>query len=180
MRRFARFAAAIAALAVAASCARPPDYIQPGEWELRTTLTDFDAPGAPPATTAYAREELNQERTMRACITPEQAANPLRDARGGLGLIPASATCTTGEDSFSGGVIRVRLSCRGNGELQQGEATITSDGSFSETTIRTTSTITAQGTDPSGAQRMMRINTRMRGIRIGDCPGSSARPRNTR
>ena len=146
---------------------------------MRTKLTDFDAPGASAQETASARARMNQEVTMRTCITPEQATNPMRDVRAAMAQIPAGANCTTSEDRFAGGVIRLRVSCQAAGAYGQGQVTVATDGSFSETTMQATSTMNLQMTDMNGTQRTMRINTAMRGIRVGDCPGSSARPGNT-
>jgi hypothetical protein len=177
MRRFCMLAVGIAAIAITA-CSRGPEHIQAGEWEMRMKLTDFDAPGAPAEMVASSRAQLNQERTTRSCITPEQATNPLRDVRAAMTQVPAGASCNTEEDRFAGGVIRLRVTCRAtNG--QQGQATIAMDGSFSETTLQATMTMTAQGTEPGGAQRTLRVNSEVRGIRVGDCPGSQARPGNT-
>ena len=176
MTRFCMLAAGIAAIAITA-CSRGPEHIQAGEWEMRMKLTDFDAPGAPAQMVAASRAQLNQEQTTRSCITPEQASNPLRDVRTAMTQMPAGANCTTEEDRFAGGVIRLRLTCRPtNG--QQGQATVAMDGSFSETTLQATMTMNAQGTDPSGAQRSLRVNSEVRGIRVGDCPGGQARPGN--
>lgn len=167
-------AAGLAAIAITAACSRGPDHIQPGEWEMKTKLTAVDAPGAPPQALAAARAQLGQERTVRSCITPEEASNPLRDVRHAMTQMPSGANCTTDEDRFAGGVIRLHVTCRATGG-QQGQATITMDGSFSETTLQGTTTITAQG----GVQQSMNMTQEVRGIRVGDCPGSQARPGNS-
>jgi hypothetical protein len=171
-------AAGLAAIAITAACSKGPDHIQAGEWEMKTKLTAVDAPGAPPQMVAAMRGQLGQERTTRSCITPEQAANPMRDVRQAMTQVPAGANCTTDEDRFAGGVIRLHVTCRATGG-QQGQATITMDGSFSETTLQASTTMNAQGAGIGGAPQSMNMTSEVRGIRIGDCPGSQARPGNS-
>ena len=170
-------AAGLAAIAFTAACAKGPEHLQAGEWEMKIKFTAVDAQGAPPQELAQARAMLGQERTIRSCVSPEEAANPLSQVRRAMTQMPAGAGCTTDEDRFAGGVIRLRATCRST--VRQIQATIAMDGSFSETTLQATSVMNAQIPGPTGGTQSMSITQEVRGIRVGDCPGSSRQPGNS-
>src|SRR5437588_164928 len=49
--------------------------IQPGEWEVAYETTDISGPALPPG---YAAAMKGHKVTRRDCITPEQAAQPMK------------------------------------------------------------------------------------------------------
>lgn len=171
MKQTVLLAAGIAAIAVTAACSRGPEHIQAGQWEMKAKLTQIDAPGAPAEMLTAMRAQLNQEQTNRSCITPDRAANPLAQFREAMTRQQAGANCTTDEDRFAGGVIRVHVTCRGaNG--QPGQGTMTMEGSFTDTTLQATMSVDAQGPGATGAPQSLRMSTEIRGIRVGDCQGT--------
>src|SRR5689334_8274435 len=113
MKQSILLTASVAAILVTA-CNRGggPEHIQAGQWEMKAKLTRIDAPGAPPQALAPMQAQLNREQTNRTCITADQAANPPRQFREMMTRGQPGAACTTDEDTFANGVIRVRVSCR--------------------------------------------------------------------
>ena len=173
MKQWILSGAGLAAIVLTTACSRGPEHIQPGEWEMKTRLTQLEAPGAAPEMLAPLRSQINREQTNRTCITQETASNPLQQFREAMTRQQAGAACTTDEDRFAGGVIRVRVTCRGtNG--QPGQGTMTMEGSFSETTLQATMTVSGEGPGVAGAPQSLRMTTELRGIRVGDCPGQAA------
>lgn len=180
MKRSIFLAASIAAIGVAAGCSGGgggPAQLPAGKWEMTTKMTALDAPGAPPQMVEAMRAQLNREQTNSTCITAEQASNPLRDLRGMMNQ--PGATCTTDDDTFANGVIRVRVTCRGAGG-QQGQGTMTMEGSFTNDTLQATMTVAGQGAGAGGPQSL-NMTTTITGRRTGDCAGgpSPIRPGNS-
>jgi hypothetical protein len=124
------------------------------------------------------RAQLNREQANRTCITQEQAANPLRQFREMMTRGQPGAACTTDEDTFRGGVIRVRVTCRSSGG-QPGQGSMTMEGSFTDTTLQARMTVDAQGPGPGGTPQQLRMTTEINGSRVGECQGAPARPGNT-
>jgi len=168
MKHSILLAAGVAA-SLAGACSRGPDHVQPGMWEFRLKVTQVDAPGATPEMLAMARAQLNQEQTVRNCITPDHASNPLGMFRDTMTRPQPGANCTTEEDVFSGGTIRVHVTCRAaNG--QSGQGTLAMDGRFNDITLLATLSVGGEGLTGGGPQSV-RLTSELRGIRIGDCPG---------
>jgi hypothetical protein len=178
MKRSILLAASIAAIAVAAGCSGGggggPAQMPPGKWEMTTKLTALDAPGAPPEMLAALRGQLNREQTNSTCITQEQASNPLRQMREMMSRGQPGASCTTDDDTWANGVIRVRVTCRGtNG--QPGQGTMSMEGTFTADTFNATMTVSGQGMGGGGLQSLNMTQT-FRGRRTGDCAAGAAAP----
>jgi len=164
-------ASAAAILVAACGGGGGPAHIQAGQWEMKAKLTQIDAPGAPPQALAPMRAQLNQEQTNRTCITADQAANPLRQFREMMTRGQPGAACTTDEDTFANGVIRIRVTCRSSGG-QPGSGTMSMEGSFTDTTLQATMNINAEGPGAGGAPQSLRMTTEIRGSRVGECQGT--------
>lgn len=148
--------------------------LQPGQWEMTTQMTSVEIPGAPPEVQTQMRAQQGRTQTDRTCITPEQASNPLRQFR--ESMTGPGQGCQTPEDTFAGGVIRVRTICRRPGGAA-GSAQVTMAGTFTATTLAATVSISAEGTNVAGpGTTAMRVSTNLRGRRIGDCPANAAPP----
>ncbi|MEA3014460.1 MAG: hypothetical protein QOD42_3005 [Sphingomonadales bacterium] len=154
-------------VALVAACARPPDRIQHGRWELEIATTEIDAPGLPAELQQQARAALNQ--TKRECVTPDNAAaNPLRvfweQSTSNPGL-----TCQTSENVFSGGVIRFRSSCR-NSDGTPGQLRVALDGRYEAITLLASMSLNAEAPNPNGSGTLsVRTRSTIRGRRVGDC-----------
>jgi hypothetical protein len=150
--------------------------LQPGEWEMTSQMASVEIPGAPPEVQAQMRAQQGRTQTDRTCITPDQASNPLRQLRETM-TGPDGPNCQTSEDTFAGGIIRIRTTCRRPGNAQ-GSAQLAVEGTFTATTLTATVSINAQGANVAGpGTTAMRVSTSLRGRRIGDCP-ANAQPRN--
>jgi hypothetical protein len=157
------------AIALAAGCARAPDRIQHGMWEYEVTTTAVEAPGLPAEVLQQAQSGLNQPQRSRECVTPDDAANPLRDMRDQL-TRNQGASCQTSDDTFSGGVIRFRASCRGSGGTQ-GQLQLTLNGRFAAITLLADVEVDAEVPNPNGSGTLaLRTRGTLKGRRIGNCP----------
>ncbi|HVQ08812.1 MAG TPA: DUF3617 domain-containing protein [Allosphingosinicella sp.] len=160
------------AAAGAGSPASGAQSIQPGQWEMATQMMSVDIPGAPPEVVQQMRAQQGRTQTDRTCITPEQARNPLRELRDTMSG-PRGANCRKLEDTFAGGVIRIRMSCQAPSG-RQGTAELSVQGSFTATTLTAAVSINAQGPNVGGpGTTAMRVSTNLRGRRIGDCPANA-------
>lgn len=129
----------LAALALGiACCSAQAQQLEPGEWEFATSVT---APGMPrPSDTGF-----------RACITQEQARDPLR--WGANPNQPADCRVTTlklGPDSVSW-----EMECPGSGMRGTGKARLGGGSMQSETQI--------------GGGSSVELRTRTTGRRLGAC-----------
>jgi hypothetical protein len=157
------------AIMLVAGCARAPAGIQPGMWEYEVTTTAVEAPGLPAETLQQAQSALNQPQRNRECVTPDNAANPLRDVRDQLTRSPGGA-CQTSDDTFSGGVIRFRASCRGSGGVQ-GQLQLTLSGRYAAITLLADIEVDAEVPNPNGSGTLtLRTRGTVKGRRIGSCP----------
>jgi len=179
MKQRTFLAAGVAAILVAAcgGGGGGPAHIQAGQWEMKAKLTALDAPGAPAEMLAPMRAQLNQEQTNRTCITQEQASNPLRQFRDMMTRGQPGAACTTDEDTFANGVIRVRVTCRSSNG-QPGQGSMTMEGSFTDSTLQARMTIDGSGPGAGGAPQSIRMTTEINGSRVGECqpPAAGAAP----
>lgn len=178
MKQSILLAAGVAAVLVAACSKGGPEHIQAGQWEMKTKLTQLDAPGAPAEQLGAMRAALNQEQTNRTCITPDRAANPLAQFREMMTRGQPGAACTTDEDTFAGGVIRVRVTCRSS-TGQPGQGSMTMEGTFTDTTLQATMTVNAEGPGAGGAPQSLRMTTEIHGNRVGECAGGATPPGNS-
>lgn len=155
------------AAALAAGCSGNADQIQPGQWETSVQFSSIEVPGMPPEAAESMRQMMARPRTTQECITPEQAANPtgnLANVGGGPG------NCEFGEQTFSGGTMRMRATCR---QADQTSMQMSMDGTYTATTMQ--ANITSEVTPPAaataaGAPQQVRMRGTFSSRRIGDCP----------
>ena len=153
-------------LALLAACGGSAVSLQPGQWEMTTTMTNFEVPGAPAAMAEQMRAAMAQPRTQNECITPEQAANP---TRGMMTPDGKSEGCTFTDQTFAGGVIRMAGSCPAPGG---GSIRTNLNGSYTATTMEAqiSAEVDAGASAPQGMPRNIRMSGTMTGRRTGDCP----------
>lgn len=155
-------------IALVAACARAPDRIQHGRWDFEVVTTELEAPGLPAELQQQARAALNQPQTTRECVTPDEAANPLREIREQF-TRNQSVTCQTSDDVFSGGIIRFRSSCR-NRNGAPGQLQLALEGRFEAITLLASVSLNAEVPNPNGSGTMtLRTRGTLRGRRVGDC-----------
>ena len=148
-------------LVLAIACSGSSGTIQPGNWETTTRFTSVEMPGMPEAMAKQMQSQLaNQTQTQTRCITPAEAANPT----GGMMGAQNPAGCQFSEQTFSGGVIRMRGTCPApNG---QGQIRMSWEGSYTATEMSGALT-----TEVTGGPQPMRMSGTITSRRTGDCPG---------
>lgn len=128
--------------------------MQPGQWEITTTVTRMNIPGMP----AGATPPMPAPTTVGVCLTPEQAARPGADFVTGSGQAQG---CTYESNSIAGGRIQARVQCAMPGGSMRSNIT----GQFTATSYEVSQQVTvpAQGAN-------MEMESRTVGRRVGDCP----------
>jgi hypothetical protein len=133
--------------------------MQPGEWEMTTTVTRMNMPGMPAGTNA----PMPGPQTVRNCLTPEEAAqaseNFLSETTG------AGEGCTSENSSMSGGRIQATVQCN----RPEGRVRMTMNGQYTATTLEMTQQV--QTTAPGGQN--VEMEARIAGRRVGDCPAGA-------
>ena len=135
--------AAFPALAAAQS-------VQPGNWEIVTTVESIELPGAPAGIAAMMK---GRPLKVSHCVTPEEAA------RGPQDMIKARKECQFARYSMTGGKLSSEMTCKQGGSSM----TTTVDGSFTATSFTTSGRTVATGGRP------MTMTATTVGHRIGDC-----------
>ena len=128
--------------------------MQPGLWEITTTVASINVPNMPAGVTP----PLPPPTTVRTCLTPEQAAQPNADFLTGSG---ESGGCTYESSSMSGGRIEATVQCNADGAQMRSAM----NGQFTPDSYEVTQRVT------TSAQGMnMEMESRTTGRRVGDCP----------
>jgi hypothetical protein len=128
--------------------------LQPGEWEMVRETVDVRDPDTffPPA------EKKGEKTTKRYCLTPEQAAQPVK-------MLEAEdkGLCDYKDYSFANGRMGGTITC--GTPAWPGKITISSDGQYDGQSYAHTDTVTNR--HQSGATV---VEYRVAGHRVGDCP----------
>ncbi len=136
------------------------EKMRPGQWEMAVQTVSVEAPNMPKqvADMMAARQKM----TTRNCITPQQAQNPGADMFRGK----KDGNCTYENFSVSGGRVKGTMTCKGGD--QPGAVTLEMDGRYDAESydISQKMTMAMQGMS-------MKIDARVTGRRIGDCPAGA-------
>jgi hypothetical protein len=124
--------------------------LNPGEWE-RTIEVKMAGAGIP------GQAGINQSKTDRDCITPEEAKKPTSEIFGGQN----QGDCKHTEFSAEGGVIHAVMTCKG--AKGAGNVTITADGQYGADNFDLRSKMIS---DAAGAE--MTMESHIVGKRVGD------------
>ena len=134
--------------------------MQPGEWEMTTTVTRMTVPGMP----AGMNAPLPGPQTARNCLTPEEAAqaseNFLSETTG------AGEGCTSESGSMSGGRIQATIQCN----RPEGQVRMTMTGQYTATTLEMTQQVQTRA--PGGQN--VEMEARIAGRRVGDCAAGAS------
>ncbi len=153
-------------LALLFACSGSATSLQPGQWETTVRFTSIEVPGVPETAAAPLRAMMSQPQVRSECMTPEQAANPM-----GRMMNPGgnSGDCQFSENTFSGGTIRVRGTCRA---ADRGTMQMSWEGGYTATTME--ARVSAEMQAPPGTQgpQSVRMAGNMTGRRTGDCPAT--------
>lgn len=87
--------------------------LKPGQWEGSFALENLDMKNMPQGAPPQMEEQMKKAmtRTMRYCVTPEQAANP----DGKMFSGQENKDCTYSGFDASGGAIKGQVSCKSQG-----------------------------------------------------------------
>ncbi|NNC72561.1 MAG: DUF3617 domain-containing protein [Sphingomonadaceae bacterium] len=151
---------AAAPLALLGACSGGDVALQPGEWEMTTSITDIEAPGAPEQMVEMMRTQLGQADTDTNCLTDADSEDPLA---GMLEDGDFGDECDWGDSSFAGGVINVNGTCAAPGG--QGNAEISFEGTYTATSMD--AEIEVAMTD--GPMGDITMSGTMNGERTGEC-----------
>lgn len=130
--------------------------MQPGQWEITTTVASISVPNMP----SGMAPPVPPPTTVRSCLTPEEASQPNANFLTGMG---ESGGCTYENQSMEGGRVQSTVQCSSGGATMR---TVVS-GQFTPTSfeVNQRATTSAQGMN-------MEIESRTAGRRIGDCPAA--------
>jgi hypothetical protein len=165
MKKLALFAPT---LVLCAACSGSAVSLQPGQWETTIQFSSIEVPGAPEAQLAPMRAMMGQPRTVAACMTPEEAANPTSKMMSQEG---AAQNCQYTENVFSGGTIRVHGTCpmpRG------GTMTMNWDGTYTATTMQAQVSQQMQAPPNTPGPQSIRLAGSLTARRTGDCTTAPA------
>lgn len=137
-----------------------PAHFSPGEWETRVEITDIDMPGVPPQVRDRMMGAMKAVRTVKTCVTAEQASKPQSDVLTGK----TDGRCTYDSYDMADGRIDARMHCTAP---QGGSMTQTIAGTFTETSFALASEMRSSG-GPGGAGAM-HMKAKTSGSRLGDC-----------
>ncbi len=146
-------AVALLAVIVAAPAAAvpPPAYMQPGMWDIATTIDNVQMQGPMAGVGAMMRGKTTR---MQHCVTAEEAA------RGPAEAANARKDCTFARQSVSGGRVSVEGTCRRGAMVEQ----ITEDGEYGPGGFR----LKARAAGTGGPMPMV-MDMSIVGTRTGDC-----------
>ncbi|HYJ31363.1 MAG TPA: DUF3617 domain-containing protein [Allosphingosinicella sp.] len=135
--------------------------MQPGEWEMTTTVTRMNVPGMP----AGANAPMPGPQTARTCLTAADVAENANFVNE-----TAGAGCTSQGGSMSGGRIQANVQCT----RPEGQMRMTMNGQYTATTLEMTQQV--QTSMPGGQN--VEMEARIAGRRVGDCPAGAAEQTN--
>ena len=126
--------------------------LQPGLWEVSSEANVTGA-NLPPA---YAAMLKGHKTTRRDCITPEEAAQPVKLVK------EKNAACDYSGFTFANGRVQGTITCSGKGGSKMN---MTMNGQYDAQNYAYTNTMTSQQQGMN-----MTIETKAIGHRVGDCP----------
>lgn len=146
-----------------AGCGGGEVEMQPGRYEMTSTIEELTLPGAPPEVVEGMKEAAQQPAT--ACLTQEDVKNP------GDKLTPRSdpgAACSENRYDWKGGKIDGRMRC----DTRSGEVTAEMSGEYRRDGFTMDVKSELPGLEGEQAAQRGRISLRTQGRRIGECDGT--------
>ena len=126
--------------------------MQPGQWEIVSTTTAVDMPGAPPAVANMMR---GRAMTIKHCVTPQEVAE------GPQAAMKHNKSCKVSFHTEGGGRFTSEMVCEQGG----GAVNAATSGTMTATSFASTSRVIM-----SGAQAMT-ITSTATGRKVGECKG---------
>lgn len=134
--------------------------IQPGLWETSSEVLEMAMPGMPAGVSPDMLKRMKPAKTLvRACITPQQAANPSAN----MLAAQRDHKCDVRKMAMSGGMVSIAMRCADPKRGSTMDMTMT--GRYSRTDYSMVGDMKM-----SGARGMaMSMKTRVISKRVGDC-----------
>ena len=132
--------------------------LNPGKWEHKIDLIEFDMPGMSPAEKSVIQNAIDRVQRYEHCLTPEQAAKPSEDF-----FTQANQNCRFEHYEWANGKIDMKMNCT----TAEGQMTMVQTGRYGADAFSTAMT---QTTSAGGTQHMS-IKAKVEARRIGDCDG---------
>ena len=143
------FAIAVVSLAVSPAISLGQGSImQPGKWEISSTVVSVNMPGAPPQVAQMMTGKTN---TISQCITPDMVSKGE--------TAPTRPGCTVTHTPFGIGPVTSKVVCK----TDSGTMTATSTGTYSPTSFNATGKMEMTG------KTSMTQETKVSGKRVGAC-----------
>lgn len=143
--------------------------MKPGAWDVSMTIEDVKLTGLPPGPQGQQIEQMMKQsigaRTVKSCMTPEQAANPQADFL----AAQEGKNCTYDGFAMDGGQVKGKMVCTPpNGK---GQMTMTMNGTYSPTDYAMNMTLEGAG---MGDGMAMTMKAKTQGKWLSDaCPADA-------
>lgn len=148
-RLFTPFALTVAAVALFPAISLGQNStMQPGKWEISTTIVSVNMPGAPPQ---VAQMMTGKTTTLTQCITPDMVSKGETS--------PTRPGCTATHSPYGIGPVTSKVVCQSNGSTM----TATNTGTFSPTSYKLEGKI-----EMTGKTTMSQV-VKTSGKRVGAC-----------
>lgn len=152
-----------------AAAANAPE-IDPGQYEARVEVTEFDIPGLPEAAKSEMRNQMGEamQVTNRYCMTAEEARNGRQEMA--RRMANPQGDCRFERFEFEGSELDGRMVC--TGMPGGGTMTMTMAGTMARdsSSMRIRSVTTNPAAPTANVTIAMNVTTR----RLGDCPAGEA------
>jgi hypothetical protein len=146
-----------AAAGTSAAASAPGAKPQPGHWQVKLQVTDFDIPGMPDNLKQAVGKQMKQAGDIATCLTAEEAAR-----NDGKFFGPRNKNCTYQDFSMANGHVAAKMTCDQNGAKQ----TVEMHGSYGAQAYDLS--LKSNG-DVSGQKMTMAMH--VTGARTGPCTG---------
>jgi hypothetical protein len=135
-------------------------FVQPGLWQSKVTIDQFDVPGMPPEMAQRMKSMMaeRQEHNFETCLTPEDVKKPKEDFFAGK-----NNECRYEHFTMGGGKIDAAMHCGGKdgGSVMQMAGTYSPDSYHMQTAMEVNGAGAAEG----GMSMKMHIDSQ----RVGEC-----------
>ncbi len=132
------------------------NFISPGQWSSKTTITNLEMPGMdkmPPAAVKAMKEKMAQGQEFSSCVTEADVKSPK------AGMFGGDKSCRYDHFTMAGGSIDAKMTCEASGQKR----VMTIKGNYSGDSYHT------EVTSDGGA--MGKMSAVVDAKRTGECTG---------
>lgn len=135
--------------------------LEPGQWQLITSMKVLEAEGMPDAAKAQMKGMMERTASSFQCIKPEDVQKP------NIFAGQNSGRCKYDSFEMKGGKISAVMTCPGQGG---GAMKMTMDGDYAPRSYNVTATM-----DMAASGQSMKMQMKTQGNRIGECSAQPAK-----